>query len=202
MYWKKKKYLLRKKVFRAIITIQRYARHFLEKLEIHRIRIRKEQEEYDRMMEKNLQEERKRQEYYDMLRRKEEAEKKKLQYFQQKSHISYLSQAGARPKTTQPAAKGKMSKTTMDAFNPTQKKIQVIKNTEKMLSSIYKEQLTRPVSKKERGKSRGASSRGVSSRENLSTKKTMESLEPINGGDDRYNMEALYKLFSKNIEYN
>ena len=163
---------------------------FLGKLQLERIRKLKEQEEYARMMERNLREERKMQEYREMLRKREEAEKKKQQYYQQKNHISYLSKTGARPKT-QP---GKMSKTTMDSFNPTKKKTEVIKNTEKLLTLIYKDQLPRPGSKK---------SRGLSSRGNSGTKKTMENLEPKQSReDDSQNMDTLFRLFSKNIEYN
>ena len=210
MYSKKKKYILRKKIVKAIWVIQRVARMFLAKLELRRLRREKELEAYNELQMRKMEQEMLLQQQLEKQRRREEAEKRKQLYFKQKDHIAQMS--AARPKV-QP--KGANNKNSTEGFNAEKKKVEVIKNTEILLKSIYN--IERPLAKP--GTSVAKKRDGMASRTLTGGgKKRGETAGGQNidfgmfgfggqggqsgqGGNDN-GMNALFKLFSKSPNFN
>lgn len=183
---------MHKQIVRAVVFLQKNIRMFLAVCKLRDLQHERDLKEYALALQIQREEERMIEEQKEMERRKQEMIKKRQNYFKQKDHITFLHQSV--PKSKQMAAT-KMNKTNTEAFNVEKKKQEILKNTEHMLKSIYKEMPLKP------GTAMGKKPPTRGGMNMMMPKKTEENSYQFSGPDENRNFDTLYKLFSKNTEF-
>lgn len=155
--------------------------------------------QYTQALNKQMEEERKAQEKRDYERRKSDLEKKKQLYFKQKEHIAFLSQNAPKETKEKPETAPKMSRS--DKLNSEKKHVEVRKNTERMLTSIYKDIFPIKAKKEDSGvkKPKNSLMRPPTS---VITLQKKESNENFQTSDDNKGFNDLYKMFAKDTGFN